>query len=95
MVKADQAIGAQHGCLPVETVLPYKWPFALDILKRQYDALPSKRLLAFQSQYIDKYGPNVKIMLFGAEGYLTTDPMNVEAILSTHFEGTSEIIIVQ
>ena len=85
--EADRAFGERHGCLPMETKLPYKWPFALDILKRQYDALPSQRLLAFQSQYFNRIGPNMKLGLFGQEGYMTTDPKNIEAILSTHFEG--------
>lgn len=86
LFQADKAFGEQHGCLPMETKLPYKWPFALDILKRQYDALPSQRLLAFQSQYFDKMGPNMLLMLFGQVGYMTTDPKNIESILSTHFE---------
>jgi cytochrome P450 len=84
--QADQAFGVKHGCMPMEVVLPYKWPFALDILKRQYDALPSQRLLAFQSQFFDKYGANIRLNLFGGEGYMTTDPKNIEAMLSTHFE---------
>jgi hypothetical protein len=82
------AFGKKHGCMRMEAALPYRWPLALDILKKQYDALPSKRLLAFQSQYFDKIGPNMRIGLFGLEGYLTTDPKNVEAILSTRFGGT-------
>jgi cytochrome P450 len=70
----------------METKLPYKWPFALDILKRQYDALPSQRLLAFQSQYHDRIGLNTRFRLFGAEGYVTTDPKNMESLLSMRFE---------
>jgi hypothetical protein len=70
----------------METVLPYKWPLALDILKRQYDALPDQHLLAFQSPYIEKM-PNMELHLFGNVGYLTADPKNVEAILHTNFEG--------
>ncbi|CZR65420.1 related to cytochrome P450 CYP4/CYP19/CYP26 subfamilies [Phialocephala subalpina] len=84
--EADKAFGEKHGCMTMETTLPYHWPFALDILKKQYDAIPSQRLLAFQSQYFDKIGPNMRLGLFGQEGYMTTDPKNVEAILSTHFE---------
>ncbi|RDW82928.1 hypothetical protein BP5796_04419 [Coleophoma crateriformis] len=84
--QADLAFGSKNGCLPMETKLPYHWPFALDILKKQYDALPSQRLLAFQSQYFDRIGPNMKLGLFGQDGYMTTDPKNIEAILSTHFE---------
>jgi cytochrome P450 len=70
----------------METQLPYKWPFALDILKRQYDTLPSRRLLAFQSQFFDTIGPNMLLKLFGQVGYMTIDPKNIEAILSTRFE---------
>ncbi|KAL8860674.1 MAG: hypothetical protein Q9178_003027 [Gyalolechia marmorata] len=66
-------------------VLPYKWPLALDILKRQYDVLPSQRLLASYSKDIDKM-PNMEIHLFGQVGYLTTDPRNLESMLSTRFE---------
>lgn len=72
----------------MESRLPYKWHFALDILKRQYDALPSQRLLAFQSHYFDKVGQNMTFDLFGKTGYMTTDPKtNIDAILCTHFEG--------
>lgn len=72
----------------MKDVLPYKWPLALDILKRQYDVLPSQRLLASYSQDIDKM-PNMEIHLFGQVGYLTIDPRNIESMLSTRFEGTA------
>jgi hypothetical protein len=71
----------------METAFPYSWPLALDLLKKQYDALPSQRLLAFQSQYFNQIGPNLRFGLFGAEGMVTINPKNIEAILSTHFEG--------
>ncbi|KAJ5938395.1 Cytochrome P450 E-class CYP52 [Penicillium verhagenii] len=82
----DNDVGIKHGCLPMETWIPYKWPWALDILKRQYDALPDQRILMFQSQYFDRIGPNMTFKLFGKQGYLTADPKNVESILSTNFE---------
>ncbi|KAL8716873.1 MAG: hypothetical protein Q9225_005833 [Loekoesia sp. 1 TL-2023] len=85
MALGDRKFGESHGCLPMENVLPYKWPLALDILKRQYDVLPSQRLLASYSKDIDKM-PNMEIHLFGQVGYLTTDPRNLESILSTRFE---------
>ncbi|MCJ1311554.1 hypothetical protein MMC25_005227 [Agyrium rufum] len=65
------------------TKLPYSW---YHILKKQYDALPSQRLLAFQSNYINQIGPNIKVSGLFIEGYFTTDPQNVEAVLSIHFE---------
>lgn len=72
----------------MKDILPYKWPLALDILKRQYDVLPSQRLLASYSSDIDKM-PNMEIHLFGQVGYLTTDRRNIESMLSTRFEGTA------
>ncbi|KAG9231002.1 cytochrome P450 [Amylocarpus encephaloides] len=75
----------RHGCLPMEAKVPYRWPLALDVLKLQYDALPSQRLLEFQSKYF-KIAPSMRLKLFGQTGYMTTDPKNIEAILSTRFE---------
>lgn len=86
-MQSDKAFGDRHGCLPMETKLPYKWPLALDVLKRQYDAIPSQRVLAFQSDFFDKIGQNMELRLFGQVGYMTLDPKNIEAILSTRFEG--------
>lgn len=71
----------------MKNILPYKWPLALDILKRQYDVLPSQRLLASYSEDIDRM-PNMEIHLFGQVGYLTVDPRNIESMLSTRFEGS-------
>ncbi|KAL8888941.1 MAG: hypothetical protein Q9192_006101 [Flavoplaca navasiana] len=83
--QADEAFGRAHGCLPMENVLPYKWPLALDILKRQYDVLPSQRLLASYTEDMEKM-PNFEIHLFGQIGYMTIDPKNIESMLSTRFE---------
>ncbi|KAL8660659.1 MAG: hypothetical protein Q9202_006316 [Teloschistes flavicans] len=69
----------------MQNVLPYKWPLALDILKRQYDVLPAQKLLDSYSQYFDTM-PEMEIHLFGQVGYLTTDPRNLESMLSTRFE---------
>lgn len=70
----------------METKIPYEWPFGLDILKQQYDALGSQRVLAFQSQYLD-HKPNLELRHLGMVGYVTTDPKNIESMLSTRFEG--------
>lgn len=69
------------------TKFPHKWPFALDVLKRQYDANSGQRLLAFQTHFFDKLGPNMELKLLGAVGYMTIEPKNVEALLSSRFEG--------
>ena len=75
--------------MPLKKHLPYKWPLALDVFKRQYDALMAGNLLAFQAEYFDKtkVGQTFEVKLLGRVGYFTTDPQNLEAILSTNFEG--------
>ena len=68
-------------------VFPYKWPFTLDVLYRQYQVNKTQRLLAFQTTYFEKLGPTIEFRLFGDVGFFAFDPENIEAILSTHFEG--------
>lgn len=75
----------------METKFPHKWPLALDVLKRQYDANSDQHLMAFQSKFFDRIGPNMELKLFGAVGYMTIEPKNVEAILSTRFEGMNQV----
>ncbi|KAF2832805.1 cytochrome P450 [Ophiobolus disseminans] len=70
----------------MESEVPFRWPLGIDILKAQYDALPSQQLLAFQSPVFDKLGANTLVRIFEAEGYRATDPKNIKAILDTSFE---------
>ena len=67
-------------------MLAYSWPLALDVLWYQWKALPSQKLLHYQTQFYDKAGPNMMVKLFGGTGYLTIDPKNIEAIVSSRFE---------
>ena len=71
----------------MRSFFPYKWPLALDLLYRQYQVNKTKRLLAFQTPFFDDLGPSIEWRLIGDVGFLTFDPRNVEAILSTNFEG--------
>ena len=85
----DEKFGAQNGCMAIEKKLPYKWPLALDVFKRQYDAYMSGHLLAFQADYFEKtdVGQTFQVKLLGKVGYFTTDSKNIESILLTRFEG--------
>ncbi|KAH6643417.1 n-alkane-inducible cytochrome P450 [Truncatella angustata] len=66
------------------TTVPHKWPFALDVLKKQYDALPYQRLLEFQTPYITA-APTIRVTVLG-DGYIVTDPVNLNTILDTNFD---------
>ena len=85
--QADTIFGEQHGCQPMRARFPCKWPFGLDVLSAQYSANAENRLLAFQQPYLDDLGPNLELRILGTVGYTTLDPKNVEAILSSRFEG--------
>ena len=65
--------------------MPYRWPLALDLLKKNYDILFSDHTLEDLTPYFD-IAKTCCIHTFGVTGYFTTDPENVEAILSTKCE---------
>ena len=83
------AFASQHGCQPMAVAYPVKWPLGFDVLKAQYINNASKCLFAFQQPHIDKLGPNFSMTLLGSTGYTTLDPDNIEAMLSSNFEGMS------
>jgi cytochrome P450 len=85
VLQLDEAIGEQYNCKPVLPRVPYKWPLALDLLKIQYDALLSGHTLEVLTKYIT-IASTVKFEQWGVTGYITTDPENIETILSTRFE---------
>lgn len=84
----DTAFAAQHGCQPNQAVFPTKWPFGLDVLRAQFKAIREHRLFAFQGPYIDKLGPTFVMKMLGSYGIATIDPKNIEAVLTSRFEGT-------
>ncbi|KAL4874840.1 cytochrome P450 [Aspergillus karnatakaensis] len=86
--KIIQLFGQKHGCKPVYKRLPCKWPFALDILKAQYEAFMRGTLLATQAEYFEKMQieKTFQIKLLGRVGYFTIDPRNLEAMLQTDFD---------
>lgn len=49
---------------------------------------PKRAMLTSRcAQYIEKLGPTFVMKMLGTWGIATTDPKNIEAVLSTRFEG--------
>ena len=88
-LQADIEFGKRNGCKPPAFVLSYKWPLALDIVIRGFKAGREKRLLSLFTEYFNQLGSTVELSILGGIGFATMDPENVEAVLSTHFDGTS------
>ncbi|KAI4266018.1 MAG: hypothetical protein L6R38_009008 [Xanthoria sp. 2 TBL-2021] len=84
--QAENLFGEQHGCHPMKSRFPIKWPLGLDVLHKQWLANADKRLLAYQQPFLDQLGPNLEIKIMGSVGYTTYDPPNVEAVLSSRFD---------
>jgi cytochrome P450 len=68
--------------------VPYKWPLALDLLKQNYEILFSDHTFESLTPYFN-IAKTCCIHLFGVTGYFTTDPENINAILSDKFEDYS------
>ena len=75
----------QYNCAPVLPFVPYKWPLTLDLLKRQYEILSGEHTFEELTPYFD-IAATCCIHFFGVTGYFTTDPENIEAIISTKFK---------
>lgn len=85
MPQSEYVLAEQYHCKPVLATVPYRWPLALDLLKRQYDALFSGHFMETVTEAFC-IAPTTKFELFGATGYLTTDPENVKTVLTTRFK---------
>ena len=87
--QVDTEFGRQHGCKPPALVLAYKWPLALDIVKKGFIAGRQKKLLALFTEYFEQLGGStVELTILGGTGFATKEPENIEALLSTQFDGT-------
>ncbi|KAF2829588.1 cytochrome P450 [Ophiobolus disseminans] len=84
----ENAIAKQYNCRPVQPYVPYKWPLALDLLKQNYEILFSDHTFEKLTPYFD-IAKTCCIHLFGVTGYFTTDPDNIETILSAKFDDYS------
>jgi hypothetical protein len=56
-------------------------------LKDGFRAGREKKILAFFTNHFHQLGPTAEARVLGGIGYVTQDPENVEALLSTQFQG--------
>jgi hypothetical protein len=52
-----------------------------------------KKLLAFFTDQFQRVGPTAEVRILGGIGYVTQDPENIEALLSTQFQGKTTQIL--
>ena len=87
--QTDVALGLRHGCLPPPQ-LPNQWPLGIDWIRKLWQSDSEQHLLAFLCSIADGYEPRNNLsqyLLIGPRAFHVLDPMNVEAVLSTNFQG--------
>ncbi len=88
--QANVALGLKQGCLPPPQ-LPNQWPLGIDWIRKLWRSDSEQHLLAFLCSIADGYEPRNNLfqyLLFGPRAFHVLDPINLEAVLSTNFQGT-------
>ena len=78
---------AERQCKPIARRLAYQWPLALDLLLEASRADQAGGILNFFLAVVRRTGTTFEQILLGARGIDTIDPENIEAVLSTQFNG--------
>lgn len=86
--QAESRFAAEKGCLPPR-IWNSTWPLGLDMLVKALKYARTMQILQFFLEVVDDNGTTFVQELLGATGIDTVDPENIEAVLSTNFEGTS------
>jgi hypothetical protein len=82
----ERLFAFQNGC---QRLKPWKarWPLGLDMLLQALKSSGQDRILQFFVRVADQSGTTFEQNLLGGRGVNTIDPQNIEAILSTNFNG--------
>ena len=67
--------------------LRYRWPFALDLFVEVFQADRAGNVLSLFVSVVERTGNTFEQLLLGTRGIGTRDPENIEAVLSTQFNG--------
>lgn len=92
--QAEERFAAQRGCLPPK-IWNSTWPLGLDMLIKALKYARTMQILQFFLEVVDDNGTTFVQELLGATGIDTVDPENIEAVLSTDFEGISMAPVTQ
>jgi hypothetical protein len=69
--------------------LKTRWPLGLDLLWQAFQYARSGHILHFFTRVVECTGHTFEQNLLGVSGIDTVDPRNLEAVLSTQFNGIS------
>jgi hypothetical protein len=81
-----QDIGLQAGCRPPAR-LNFRWPLAIDLIVEAFSADKQGLILEFFVKIVSQTDNTFEQVILGGRGIDTQDPENIEAILSSQFNG--------
>ncbi|KAL8679207.1 MAG: hypothetical protein Q9186_004504 [Xanthomendoza sp. 1 TL-2023] len=84
--QAESQFERAHNC-GTPRPLPYRWPFALDLVIDAFRAIAEKHALQWFVQIFERTGPTFEQNVLGIKGIDTVEPDNLESILSSNFAG--------
>lgn len=82
--------GRRHGCLPAPR-LKNGWPLRVDRLIQIWTADAHQHLIDLFLFHFDDVGNTLEQIFLGTRAFGTIDPVNLEAMLSTNFNGLSAL----
>lgn len=84
--QSDREFSVRHGCLPPKR-LRNAWPLGLDRILQIFQADANQRLMALFLFHFRDVGNTLEQVFLGTRAFGTIDPKNLEAMLSTQFNG--------
>jgi hypothetical protein len=84
--KTKENFAKQKRC-EVPHMLESRWPLGIDLVIRASTAAKNKRVMKFFCEIVDQAGDTFAWTALGSRVWATTNPENIEAILSTCAEG--------
>ena len=86
----EAALISKHHCQPAKR-LQYEWPFGIDLIIQAFKADRAGKVMSFFLYQFDRTAHTFEQVILGGHGIGTRDPKNLEAILSTQFDGQSRL----
>jgi hypothetical protein len=86
-LESDKLFGTQHGCLPPPRLINEK-PLGIDRLQQIWEANSDSRLMEYFLWHFRRWGNTLDQVFLGTQAFGTIDLLNLQAVLSTKFDGS-------
>lgn len=85
-MQVDTSFGLKNRCLPPNRLINEK-PLGVDRLHQIWEANSDSRLMELFLWHFRKWGSTLDQVFLGTQAFGTIEPVNLQAVLSTKFDG--------